>query len=246
MKQQRGPTIRLGSMLYSFGIPDALAAQITDDDPRRLRTPIDALSLSVDEEGFTFILADDATGEPKTELKYEPNRFKDFLVDIGIGQVGQQIANLSKLDPVASQQLLSVFFKWLNYKQSKVFESEIEAGVLTFEEAREIRPEVFDVPSFQRFHAEMFKQNQMPKRRKGKRAKYRREVEELYALACRIYRESTDLSWESACYAATERRPDLVPDTWRNDPDGNLKREAARYWDKSPYTQLSYRQQRDR
>lgn len=67
-----------------------------------------------------------------------------------------------------------------------------------------------------------------------------------WAVIERIYRETPGLSWESACYSATEQRPDFVPPSWRADPDGNLKREAARYWDKSRYSQLSYRQNRDR
>jgi len=139
-----------------------------------------------------------------------------------------------------------MFYDWCNAKQAEVFEREIRAGNMTFEEAREARPEVFDVPAFQSFHAQLFRANQLPKGKKGKRAKYRREVEELYAMASRIYRETPGLSWEAACDSATEQRPDLVPPNWRADPGGNLKREAARYWDKSKYSQLSYRQRRDR
>ena len=110
---------------------------------------------------------------------------------------------------------------------------------------REIRKEVFDVPRFQRFLSKSFAGGDLPKRGKGKRRKHNQAVEDLYALACRIYKETPGISWEGACFTATETRPDLIPDSWKADPDGNLKREAARYWDDSIYTQREYRLSRD-
>jgi hypothetical protein len=239
---KRGFTLRLRPHLFKLGMPSTLANQITGGDEGRLQEPIDILEMSVSTDGFHFVTADDL-GNSKWELKYEPAHFPRFLADLCAASMPP--AAVFNLNTAGSCKILVLFFNWLNEQQAAVFEQDIESGKLTFEEARDIRPEVFDVPTFQRFHAQRFKVGNMPKGKKGKRVKYRPEVEALYALACRIYREDTALSWEDACYSATEARPDLVPQSWHSDPDGNLKREAARYWDKSPYSQLSYRQRRD-
>ena len=239
----RGITLRLGQHLINLGMPTTLASQITDGDEERLKEPIDILEMSVCTDGFSFITADDLNN-PKLELKYEPEHFARFLGDLSAASMPPSA--VLNLNTAGACKILILFYNWLNEQQAAAFEQDIESGKLTFEEARDIRPEVFDVPAFQRFHAQRFKNGSMPKGRKGKRTTFRPEVEALYALACRIYRESPGLSWEYACYSATEARPDLVPQTWRSDPDGNLKREAARYWDKSLYSQLSYRQRRDR
>lgn len=247
----RGIRLRLPSgSILTLGMPSALAKQVTGEDEERLERPIDVLEMRVEESRFWFALADDA-GKPEYEFVYEPlphdavgKPFDAFLAELA--KAGITRPALQKLNTTGAEKVLNMFFAWCNAKQAEVFEREIRAGNMTFEDARESRPEVFDVPEFQSFHAQMFKADKLPKGKKGKRTKYRREVEELYALASRIYRETPGLSWESACYSATEQRPDFVPPSWRADPDGNLKREAARYWDKSRYSQLSYRQNRDR
>ena len=240
---KRGFTLRLGNGLYTFGMPDALASQITDGDEKRLSQPIDVLQMSITHDGFLFVTANSA-GKARYDLKYEPGHFKDFIQSLN--KAGVPLAAILKLDTTGATQILRAFYNWLNHKQADEFERYIKAGELTFEEVRNIRKEVFDVPKFERFFTQSFKDGNMPTAKKGKRRTYSRAVEELYALACRIYRETSGLSFESACYAATVQRADLVPSTWQTDPEGNLKRDAARYWDKSPYSQLSYRMSRDK
>jgi hypothetical protein len=239
----KGFTLRLENRLFSFPMPDALANQITNGDVARLRKPIDVLTMEVVEDGFVFVLANEE-GKPENEVKYQPEHFGEYLQEIA--KAGIPTETILSLGTTGAAGMLQTFFSWLNHKLAAEFERDIRSGKLTFDEARKIRKEVFDVPSFGRFFAQSFKNGDMPKGKRGKRTKYRREVEELYALACRTYRETAGLSWEAACFSATEQRPDLVPSSWCTDPDGNLRREAARYWDKSMYSQLSYRQSRDR
>lgn len=197
---------------------------------------------SIESDGFRFIVGE--LDAPLGWLRYVPERFSDFLDYMEKNGIPRAVIFASDFE--RTRRGLRIFRDWLTKECTAEFERDIRAGHLTFEEVREIQPLVFDVPAFQRFHAQLFKAHCLPKGRKGKRTKYRPKVEELYALACRIYRETPGLSWESACYSATERRPDLVPKSWLADAGGNLKRDAARYWDKSRYSQLSFRQSRDR
>ena len=48
----KGFTLRLGSDLYTLGMPNTLASRITDDNEDRLNAPIDVLVLSIIEDGF--------------------------------------------------------------------------------------------------------------------------------------------------------------------------------------------------
>ncbi|GAC1034393.1 hypothetical protein thsps21_52220 [Pseudomonas sp. No.21] len=239
----RGFTLRILGHRYFFGMPNTLADQITGGIAERLQTPIDVLEISVEEDGFLFLTADDA-GKPKYELKYEPKEFPGFKLQIQTMSPSFWATTL-KLDTQASLKILHLFYHWLNHKFAESAEESIIKGELTFEDVREIRSEAFQVPSFQRFFSESFAAGNLPKRTKGKRRKHNSDIEDLYALACRIYRETPQLSWEVACFEATVRRADLVPASWRKDPEGNLKREAARYWDDSRYSQKSYRENRD-
>lgn len=240
----KGFTLRLGSDLYTFGVPNTLASRITNGDEERLNAPIDVLELSIVEDGFIFVTANDENA-PGHEIKYVPHCFGDFKKHLQTISLEAWPAVL-KLETAGAAAILRLFYQWMNDKFAELAMAQIEGGELAFEDVREARKEVFKVPAFQRFVAEKYAADDMPKRSQGKRRKHVQAVEDLYALACRIYRETPSLSFEAACYMATEQRPDLVPPTWKTDPDGNLKRDAARYWDSSPYSQLSYRIERDR
>jgi hypothetical protein len=239
----KGFTLRLGQLLFTLGMPSTLASRITDGDEARLKKPIDVLEMSVTADGFLFVTADDL-GNPKFDLLYEPTHFSSFLSELSAASIKREA--VLQLDTTGASAVLCLFNSWLNTKQAEVFEQDIRAGKMTFEEARDIRKEVFDVPSFARFFQNSWLADDMPKGKKGKRRCYSEDLEALYALACRIYHETPGTSFEEACYAATEQRPDLVPLSWKNDPDGNLKREATRYWDKSQYSQKNYREGRDK
>lgn len=240
----RGFTLRLGSDTYTFGMPNTLATRITGGDEDRLNAPIDVLVLSIVEDGFLFVTANDE-GKPAHEVKYAPQCFPEFKEHMRTLSTGVWPAVL-KLETTGAKAILKLFYQWMNDQFAELAMARIEDGALTFEDVREARREVFKVPAFQRFVAEKYAADDMPKRGIGKRRKHNQAVEDLYALACRVYRETPGLSFEAACYMATEYRPDLVPPTWKADPDGNLKRDAARYWDGSCYSQLSYRMVRDR
>jgi len=239
----RGFTLRLGQHLFTLAMPSTLANRITDGDEARLLDPIDVLEMSITAKGFLFVTADDL-GNPKLELLYEPTHFSRFLSELSAASMQREM--IFRLNTTGASTILRLFNSWLNTKQADVFEEEIRAGKMTFEDARDTRKEVFDVPSFARFFQNSWLAGDMPKGKKGKRRSYSEDIEALYALACRIYHESPRISFEEACYAATEQRPDLVPLSWNKDPDGNLKREATRYWDKSRYSQKGYRERRDK
>ncbi|MCC6076041.1 hypothetical protein ACFPTX_16070 [Pseudomonas sp. GCM10022188] len=193
--------------------------------------------------GFRFLFADDS-GELTGWISHYPERFGDFLDHMEAHGIPRAVA----LDSDTARATLGVrlFSDWLTNEKAIEFERDIRAGLLTFEDARRVHPGVFKAPAFQRFFALAFAAGKLPRGKPGKRRIHNPKVEALYALACRIYRETPGLSFEAACADATEQRPDLVPDTWREEPGRNLLREATRYWDKSPYSQLSYRQSRDK
>ncbi|WP_339846834.1 hypothetical protein [uncultured Halopseudomonas sp.] len=238
----RGFTLKLDAGLYTFGMPTALASQLVDDDESRLASPISVKEMRVIPDGFLFVI-DPNSGPPFYELKYEPEDFAEFLKELG--QSGVSRSALLSLDTVGASSIFKTFYEWMNHKLAELFERDIKAGKLTFEEARELRKEVFDIPAFADFFKASWLAGDMPKGKKGKRRSFNRNVEELYAFASRIYRENQGKSWEDACGDAIEQNPGLVPAGWAADPEGNLKREAARYWDKSEYSQLSYRKARD-
>lgn len=239
----RGFTLRFEGRLITLGVPSTLATAITDGDESRLQEPINVLEMSVTDEGFLFVTADDL-GNPKLELKYDPMHFGKFISELNVASISREA--IFRLNSTGASNILFLFYSWLNNNQAAVFERDIRARKMTFEAARELRVEVFDVPTFARFFHKSWLSGDMPKAKKGKRRKHSPEVEGLYALACRIYYETPRLSFEEACYTATQQRPDLVPSRWSKDPDGNLKRVAARYWDQSRYSQKSYRERRDK
>jgi hypothetical protein len=239
----RGFTLKLNDELYTFRMPSVLARQLVDDDESRLTSPINVKEMRVIADGFLFVINPNSS-QPPYEVKYKPEDFEEFLKELD--QSGAPISALLSLDMVGASNLFRAFYKWMNYKLAELFERDIKAGKLTFEEARELRKEVFDIPAFSDFFKASWLADDMPKGKKGKRRSFNRNIEELYATASRIYRENPGKSWEDACGDAIEQNPALVPARWAADPEGNLKREAARYWDKSEYSQLSYRKARDK
>lgn len=229
-------TLLLPGATARFPIPATLTAGILPEHP------LPVLDARIGEDGFRFLVGESQA--PLGWLRYNPERFADFLDDWEMN--GTPRAAIFASDLALSTYGLRQYNEWADRQTAAAFIHDIQAGHLTFEEAKKIRPTAFNVPELQKFLAQSFATDQMPRRRPGKRRKPRPEVVELYALACRIYRESPGMSWEYACHLSTAQRPDLVPPEWQKDPDGNLKREAARYLDKSPYSQLSYRESRDK
>jgi hypothetical protein len=238
---QRGIIIKLSDGFeITVAIPYTLASRVSDGCEERLLRSFDALETRVIEDGFVFRLASD-TGGPAKLLTCRPEHFNTFLAEEGMIN-----SDLLNLDSDGAASILLAFCKWGYKKQAEEFERDIMAGELTFEEVRTISPEAFNSPNLQKLLASRFKTDTMPKSRRGKRFKYRQAVHELYALACRVYRETPGLSFENACGDACDARPELVPGAWINDPGGNLKREAFRHWDVSTHSQKSYREFRDR
>lgn len=226
-------TFKLPTGLFRFSAPDTLPS---GDLPKH---PLLVTDGFIAEGGFS--LSSPSAGGWFTYLPDHFERWLDYMDRFGVSR-----SVLFAADFLKSAVALGLFKRWALTETANEFERDIRAGSLTFEEARDICPDVFKVASFQQFHSLRYAAYQMPQRKKGKRPRYCPREEALYALACRIYKENHDSSWEGACYAATVQRPDLVPEKWRKDPDGNLKRAAARKWDKSVYSQLSYRQSRDK
>lgn len=229
---------------WSFEMPAILAQQLTGEDPERLKTPLKARELRVAEKGFNFVIEGEE-GRPDLEMIYEPVGFPLFLEEMSQLGISNEAILAYGSKTAGAHKLNVVFRDWCDAKIATDFESAIKANKLTFEEARDIRKQAFDVPRFAAFFKERWLSGTMPKARKGKRRAYSQNVRELYALASRIYRQTPGISFEAACFEATAKRPDLIPAGWSKEPDDNLKREAARYWDKSPYSLLSYRQDRD-
>ena len=122
------------------------------------------------------------------------------------------------------------------------FLQQIEEGNKTFEDVRELNPDLFDHPRMKDALASAFRENNMPKRKRGGRAReLDLNVVELYGWAKWYYVRDGE-SWEAACDAACRRHKNLVPKAWGEDPGGNLKKEASRKLDKHPlYSQHSFR-----
>lgn len=232
-----------GVVTHTVTLPQTLAEGLADAE--RLARPFNVSRVRVIPQGFLFTLAPDGDSPrdfPGGELRDVREDFPAFLR--AMEEVGLPPARALQFEGEPAIGLLVSLGRWLDHQAAADFERDIRAGAITFEEARDIRPAVFDVPHFQAFLAQCFKSNSMPKGRKGKRFTYSANVENLYALACRLYSDDPKLSLESACWAATEQRPDLVPPTWQAAPDETLKREALRIWDKSRWSQLGLRQRR--
>ena len=226
-------TLKLPKATIFFPMPDTLPS---GELPKH---PLPVSDAFITENGFSFVIPSIGGW-----IRYLPELFERWLEHMGRLGVTRDV--LFAADLIATSGAVQRFKEWLQAEAASEFERDIRAELLTFDEARDICPDAFKVPSFQRFLSESFAAKQMPRQKKGKRPTFCPLERDLYALACRIYKENLDSSWEGACYAATMQRPDLVPEKWRKDPDGNLKRAAARKWDKSNYSQLSYRLSRDR
>lgn len=231
-----------GIGMLHLPLPDTLLLGVFVHDDRRAERPFDALDVMIFPSGFIFELGDD-DGTPLGYLRHTLNDFPDFLADLD--KIGLNRSAIFSLPTAAAKHFIQLFDRWLTLEFAHRFVRDIRAGKMTFEDARNIRKEAFTVPFFQHFHAQSFASGNMPKVKKVRARRHDKKVEALYALSCRIYRETPKLSYERACEFAIEQRPDLVPPTWQEDPVATLKREAARYWDKSRYSQQTFRQNRD-
>lgn len=231
-----------GSFLHFF-MPSVLVSDLTNGDEEKLRQPLKVHDVRIMENGFQFIF-DKNEKLSVAFIRHKPEFFDEYL-SLLVAQ-GVPLSLILDSNTVRATRGVILYCNWKTHRIAAKLEREIRAGMRTFEEVRTTHNEVFMVPSFQKFFTECFMTDTMPKAKKGKRRTHDPYIEALYALACRIYRETLRLSFEKACEAAVEQRPDLVPLSWREDPVGNLKREATRYWDKSAYSQLSLRQSRDK
>ncbi|MCY1388547.1 hypothetical protein D3C87_806910 [compost metagenome] len=220
----------------TFHAAKTLASAVSEGNEERLSSPFDVLAAEVNANGFVMVIGLEP-GRPDYGkcFRYCPNGFQEFLlIWEKTGVTRQQIFDL---DTDGTAKLLCAFIEWADERNADNFIRDIRAGLLTVNDARKIRPDVFNRPRFADFIA-----GDLPPGKRGKRAAHRPDEFELYALACKFYRESTVLSLLAACDKAITQRPDLVPDSWDADeaPE-TLKRRVANYWDKSIYTHYCYR-----
>ncbi len=242
--KHHGFTLRMpGGSIAAVRMPFELAKALTKGNVERLQQPIDVEAMHADMVGFWLFLAPAIDVVSQCVYRYMPEHFPQFIADQI--KAGATQAQLQTKDTQQALAILAKFDDWSAIKQAEVFERDILAGKITFADAKEINPKAFRVPSFQAMLAQHYFSG-MPAGKKGKRKTHSPTVLELYAVACRIYRENPEISFETACMDAVEQRPDLVPVSWRNDPAGNLKRESIRTWDKSIHSQKSWREDRDK
>ena len=105
---------------------------------------------------------------------------------------------------------------------------------MAFEDLREIDPSLFEHPRIMRALAIAFRDDAMPKRKKGKKRKLNPGVVELYGWA-HWYYEEYSLTWEKSCERACSSHEHLVPESWEGDQVVNLQKEAKRFLDGHPY-----------
>jgi len=220
----------------TFISANTLASAVTEGDEARLASPIDVLAAEANENGFVMVIGLEP-GHPDygRHFRYYPNGFDEFLLSWEKLNVSRQ--ELFDLDTNGTAMLLYAFIEWADERNASEFKQAITAGSLTVNDVRKIRPDVFNLPHFAEFAA-----GDLPPGKRGKRAANRPDEFELYALTCKLYRDSSVMSLAAACSKAIELRPDLLPSTWDLDeaPD-TLKRRVASYWDKSLFTHFSYR-----
>jgi hypothetical protein len=106
----------------------------------------------------------------------------------------------------------------------------LSGGTSTLDEVMEAVPWAEHVTVFRECVANLALAGSLPKKGRGQRGrdpKIKRAVLELFALACELYRQFPEMSWEAAYEDACSKRPGWVPETWRSgDPAGRLKKEA--------------------
>jgi len=151
-------------------------------------------------------------------------------------------------DPLSGEAACLAWSEWLAKRRehnAQVLLAKIKAGEITFLDAREQWPELFDHPRVQGALAAAFVADRHHQRKRGKRAKIPESTWRLYAWASLYYARRMEDSWEMACERACEKHPDLVPPGWGADPGGNLKRLATRELDRD-YKRSQARYRRDR
>lgn len=136
------------------------------------------------------------------------------------------------------------FQGWIAHQYEQQFLPLISAGNMTFEQAYAVCPLLKNRPQFQKIVEQCRTSGSVPKAKRGKRLIARPAIKSLYDYACRCYVDSPGLNLDDAYHQAVVDYPDLVPDTWRMDPAGTLKRYAHRWFDKTKDSQLTYRQSR--
>jgi hypothetical protein len=132
--------------------------------------------------------------------------------------------------------------RWLVYRlenNAAFVLDELAEGRLTWFDARERYPDVFEHPRIQSALAQAFVTETMPPRRPGKRAKISEAQWQLYEWASFYYITGTAegrgvTSWEMACDLACFHHPDLVPDTWKQSPGESLRKTVAPVCDHHP------------
>lgn len=123
---RKGFTLRLGSDLYTLGMPNTLASRITNGDEERLNAPIDVLELSIVEDGFIFVTANDENA-PGHEIKYVPHCFGDFKKHLQTISLEAWPAVL-KLETAGAAAILRLFYQWMNDKFAELAMAQIEGG----------------------------------------------------------------------------------------------------------------------
>jgi len=110
---------------------------------------------------------------------------------------------------------------------------ELRKETTTFEDLRDYLPAVFDHPLIQRMLAHAFRDDRMPKRRKGKRPTLTKQLFELYNWVC-YYRNTEANSLSDACARAIDNHPTLVPQDWTDELE-TLKKNVRKFERSWPY-----------
>ena len=129
-----------------------------------------------------------------------------------------------------------VWLEWLEHCRTTNVElilRAVENHDLTFRDIAEIDSSLFDDVRIRDDIVESIKRGDLRQMTRSE-PPVPSELWELYELASFLYVSREENSFEAACDAACEQRPDLVPPSWGRDPGGNLKKQAIRRMDRHP------------
>lgn len=172
---------------------------------------------------------------------FEPDEWTKFWKQLGL-------SDNTVFRDMEAAKVFSKYEVWEWNENAQIALEKLQNNTMIFEDIREQVPEVIDHPLIKDEWARRFLENDIPKRKKGKRKKYDLNVVELYNWACWCYVDE-NLNLEAACAKAVSEHLDLIHENWKKNKKDNFAENLKRivfpkldeHW---ALSQLSFRNSR--
>lgn len=216
-------TYHVGSNPHTFNFP--VTEPVEEELLTKLGENITVINVTTDIDGIELHLHG-----IKGDLlfRFEPVvGWDDFLAESSCSEIA------TGLDAC---KVCNEWQKWSDDNNAKAFLKKFELGEMSFEDIPQLKPSLYKHPKIIEALLQAIENGTPINNKKGKLPLVSDDLWELYNWACYYKITEVENNLDKACDKACQEHPELVPETWKKDPGGTLKKQIYRkHLDEHPF-----------